>query len=147
MAQRTHVTKSDATQYIYRTRSYVLRLKGQIDMKRAKILILAVLVAGSTFALNGCLAAAAGFGIAKATEGDEVYVCENAPAADTKSELQSKMAAESPEYDDHSGEKVEIKQKAKVEVNDQTRNVIFVESEDFEDSRFWVPFSSVCRSE
>lgn len=104
------------------------------------------LVSFSAFVLSGCLAAAAGYGIAKATEGDDVYVCDSAPNATSKTELATLMEADSADYVDRSGERVEIKQKGKIEADGQTHNVVFVESEDFDDRRYWVPFASVCRS-
>lgn len=117
-------------------------------MKQLKMGSVILLLVGTVFALNGCLAMAAGYGIAKASEGDDVYVCQNAANASSKGELQTMLASpDSAEYVDRSGEKVEIESKSKVDVGDQTRNVIYVQSKDFEDRRYWVPFSAVCRSD
>lgn len=106
-----------------------------------------LLAALTTLALStGCLAMAAGYGIAKATEGDEVYVCEDVPTATSKTELADMMEDTDYNHPDRSGERVEIKEKGRIEVSDAERNIVFVESQDFEDRRYWVPFSAVCRS-
>lgn len=119
-------------------------------MRYSRILSMVLVAAVSVASLNGCLAAAAGVGTAKALEGDDAYVCRDAPNAQSKEALQKLLVEGSDDYpnrrsDPDNVNPVTIETTDAVAVNGETRTVARVHSQVFENREYWIVESALCQ--
>lgn len=119
-------------------------------MRYQRVLGILLVMGLSVAALNGCLAAAAGYGTAQALEGDDAYVCKGAPNAQSKEALRTLLVEASDDYPNRKSDPdhidpVTIETTDAVAVNGQTRDVARVDSQVFEDREYWIVESALCQ--
>lgn len=110
--------------------------------------ILMVLAAPLIFAQASCLAAAAGYGIARATEGGDVYVCQDAPNSTSLDAVQRMIEEDADDgWASRAGDQVDVQQRRTVDLvvdgSEQRVEFAFVESENV-GRAYWISLDALC---